>query len=117
MAHADNRVTINRPINEVFAFLADGTNNPRWRPGVLEITRTSASGGEGSTYRQVLSGPGGRRIDGDYEVTIYQPPHQLEFRVTAGPARPTGRFELSEPRTAPPRSRSRSTSPRVDSCD
>jgi uncharacterized protein YndB with AHSA1/START domain len=99
MAHADNRVTIDRPIEEVFAFLADGTNNPRWRSGVLEITRTSAIDGLGSTYRQILRGPGGRRVDGDYEVTNYQPPHQLEFRVTAGPARPTGRFALSEPST------------------
>jgi hypothetical protein len=27
---------------------------------------------------------------------VYRPPTLLEFTVTAGPARPTGRFELSE---------------------
>jgi hypothetical protein len=47
--------------------------------------------------RQILRGPGGRRINGDYQITTVQPPHRLEFQVTAGPARPTGRFDLAEP--------------------
>jgi len=34
----ENTVTIERPVEDVFAFLADGTNNPRWRPGVLDVT-------------------------------------------------------------------------------
>jgi uncharacterized protein YndB with AHSA1/START domain len=96
MAHAENTITIDRPIEDVFAYLADGTNNPRWRKGVLEIHRTSAAEGEGATFRQALSGPGGRRVAGDYRVTAYQPPHRLEFVVTAGPARPSGRFDLAE---------------------
>ena len=29
-------------------------------------------------------------------MTGYEPPHRLEFAVTAGPARPTGRFQLAE---------------------
>ena len=96
MPHAENTVTIERPIGDVFAYLADGTNNPRWRAGVLSIERTSAGEGADATYRQVLSGPGGRKIAGDYRVTAYEPPHRLEFAVTAGPARPTGRFQLAE---------------------
>jgi uncharacterized protein YndB with AHSA1/START domain len=97
MAHAQHTVTINRPIADVFAYLADGANNPHWRTGVLEIHRTSATEGPGTTYRQVLTGPGGRRISGDYRITTHTEPTLLEFAVTAGPARPTGRFELSEP--------------------
>jgi len=96
MPHAENTVTIERPIGDVFAYLADGTNNPHWRAGVLSIERTSADDGADATYRQVLSGPGGRKIAGDYRVTAYEPPHLLEFAVTAGPARPTGRFQLAE---------------------
>jgi uncharacterized protein YndB with AHSA1/START domain len=80
----------------VFDYLADGTHNAEWRSGVLEIERTSSGGGQGATYRQVLSGPGGRRIDGDYQVTVFDPPTRLEFQVTAGPARPVGVFELTE---------------------
>jgi uncharacterized protein YndB with AHSA1/START domain len=95
MPSAEHTVTIDRPAATVFAYLADGTHNPEWRPGVLEISRTSASDGPGATYRQVLSGPGGRRIDGDYQVTDYQPPQRLVFQVTAGPARPTGLFDIT----------------------
>ena len=96
MPHAEHTVTIARPQKDVFGYLAEGTHNREWRAGVLEISRTSAADGQGATYRQVLAGPGGRRIDGDYRVTAFDPPRRLEFLVTAGPARPTGVFELSE---------------------
>ena len=96
MPHAEHAVTIARPQKDVFDYLAEGTNNREWRAGVLEISRTSDAGGQGATYRQVLAGPGGRRIDGDYRVTVFDPPRRLEFQVTAGPARPSGVFELSE---------------------
>jgi uncharacterized protein YndB with AHSA1/START domain len=96
MPNAEHTVTIDRPARDVFDYLADGTHNREWRAGVLEIQRTSAADGEGATYRQVLAGPGGRRIDGDYRVTVFEPPRRLEFQVTAGPARPVGVFELTE---------------------
>src|SRR6516165_6785283 len=96
MPHAEHVVTIDRPASEVFDYLADGMHNREWRNGVLEIDRTSAAAGEGATYRQVLAGPGGRRIDGDYRVTVFSPPQRLEFLVTAGPARPVGVFELAD---------------------
>jgi len=96
MPHAEHTITVARPPQAVFDYLADGTHNRDWRTGVLEIERTSAAEGEGATYRQILAGPGGRRIDGDYRITVFDPPRRLEFQVTAGPARPTGVFELSE---------------------
>jgi uncharacterized protein YndB with AHSA1/START domain len=96
MPHAEHTVTVNRPPREIFDYLADGSHNRAWRAGVLEIERTSPADGEGATYRQVLAGPGGRRIDGDYRVTVFDPPRQLGFHVTAGPARPAGVFELTE---------------------
>jgi uncharacterized protein YndB with AHSA1/START domain len=95
MAHAQNTVTVNRPVAEVYEYLADGANDPQWREGVLEIERTSGDGGLGTTYRQVMAGPGGRKIRGDYRVTAFQPPRRFEFQVIAGPARPAGRFELA----------------------
>jgi len=96
MPHAEHTVTVARPQQDVFDYLAEGTHNLQWRAGVLEISRTSAADGQGATYRQVLAGPGGRRIDGDYRVTVFDPPRRLEFQVTAGPARPVGVFELTE---------------------
>ena len=95
MAHAQETVTVGRPVEDVFAYLADGRNNPRWRDGVVEIERVAGDGGVGTTYRQVLKGPGGRPIEGDYRVTAYQPPNLLAFEVVAGPVRPRGRFDLT----------------------
>lgn len=96
MSHAEHVVTINRPARDVFDYLADGSHNREWRAGVLEIERTTDVAGEGATYRQVLAGPAGRRIDGDYRVIAFDPPNRLEFLVIAGPARPGGVFELTE---------------------
>src|SRR2546423_13318961 len=91
MPHAENTVTIERPIGDVFAYLADGTNNPRWRAGVLSIERTSAGEGADATYPQVLSGPPGREIPRDHPVTPYAPPPRLGIALTARPAPATGR--------------------------
>jgi uncharacterized protein YndB with AHSA1/START domain len=96
MPHAENTVTIDRPIADVFAYLADGRNNAHWRPGVVEIAPSSEHEGPGATYRQVTRGPGGQRIAADYRVTLYSPPRELGFQVIAGPARPTGHFRLTE---------------------
>jgi uncharacterized membrane protein len=92
---ASRSVTINRPASEVFAFVADGENAPRWRSGVLDIQRVSGQG-VGAVYRQGVRGPAGRRIAADYEVTAYEPDRLLAFKTIAGPVRPTGEFRLQE---------------------
>jgi carbon monoxide dehydrogenase subunit G len=93
MPSASNTTTIGRPPADVFAFVADGLNASRWRPGVLDIALTSGSG-LGAVYRQGVKGPGGRRIAADYEITGYEPDRSLSFRAIAGPVRPTGDYRL-----------------------
>ena len=87
MPNASKEIVIDRPIDEVFAFLADAENDPQWRPAVLDIRRVSGEGA-GAVYEQGLKGPAGRRVAGDVEVLI-------AFRAIKGPVRPTGRYELS----------------------
>jgi hypothetical protein len=50
--------------------------------------------GAGTRYRQVVGGPGGRRIDADIEITACEPPVRLAFRTISGPLRPTGDYVL-----------------------
>src|SRR5262249_39215717 len=70
MAHAEDSVTIDRPAETVFDFLLDGMNNPKWRAGVLDIEHIAGTPeGIGARFKQGLKGPGGRRIDGDYQIT------------------------------------------------
>ena len=72
MPHAEHSVTVERPIDQVFAFLADGENDPRWRSGVLDIERVAGEG-VGAQYRQGVKGPMGRRVAADDEVTEFVP--------------------------------------------
>jgi len=94
MAHAEGSITIDRPVNTVFNFIADGTNNPLWRSSVTDIERVPGKPtGLGAVFKQGLKGPGGR-IDGDYEIVEYQPDQLIRFQVIAGPARPIGTYKF-----------------------
>jgi hypothetical protein len=93
MPEASNTVLIARPPADVFAFLADGTNGPRWRSGVLDVALQSGEG-KGAIYTQGVKGPFGRRIAADYQLTAYEPTSWLAFRAIAGPVRPEGSYEL-----------------------
>jgi uncharacterized protein YndB with AHSA1/START domain len=95
MPSAENSVVINRPRSEVFAFVADHENDPKWRPGVGDIKRASGEG-QGAIYTQGMKGPMGKRIDADFEVTAYQPDTLLAFRTLAGPVRPEGSFRFED---------------------
>jgi Polyketide cyclase / dehydrase and lipid transport len=93
MAHAEETVMIDRSAEEVFDFLADGSNNGRWRAGVIEVADQSGDGA-GAVWGQTMRGPGGRTIQGNYCVTDHDRPRRLGFEVIAGPARPLGVFTL-----------------------
>ncbi len=90
MPSASNEVVVNRPVADVYAFLADAENDARWRPGVLRITRASDT-----TYRQTVKGPGGRKISADVEITESRPNELIAFRATSGPVRPHGRYTMA----------------------
>src|SRR4029078_1097347 len=95
MPSARHEVTIRRPASEVFAFIADGLNGPKWRSGITDIALVSGSG-LGATYKQGVKGPGGRRGGADYRVTTYEPNTRLAFEAIAGPVRPRGEYLLEE---------------------
>ena len=95
MPEARHEVTIRRPASEVFAFVADGLNGPKWRSGILDIAHVSGIG-VGATYKQGVKGPGGRRVDADYQITAFEPNTRLAFKTVAGPVRPTGEYVLED---------------------
>ena len=100
MPSARGSVTINRPLGDVFAFVANGENATKFRPGVLDVQHVSGDG-VSAVYRQGVKGPGGRRIPADYEVTAFEPNRRIAFHAIAGPVRPSGeyRFEASGDQT------------------
>src|SRR5690349_11855004 len=92
---SENTVVINRPRSEVFAFVADHENDPKWRRGVLDIKRASGDG-VGAIYRQGIKGPFGRRISADFEITAYQEGSHMAFRALSGPVRPEGSYRFED---------------------
>jgi uncharacterized protein YndB with AHSA1/START domain len=88
MPSFENTVIIQRPVEDVFAFLADFQNLPKWNYAIVETTKTSPGPvGVGTTYRQTRSIP--TRSEERFEVTAFQPPHRLEIQGQIGPFRAT----------------------------
>lgn len=81
--HASTR--IDRPAPEVFAFLADMSNNPRWQKGMQSCEWTSKPPLRlGSTYDQVARFLG-KEIRSSFEVTEFEPGQRIRIRTTGGP--------------------------------
>jgi hypothetical protein len=75
----ERTVTVDRPQDEVFAYLADFTTTTEWDPGTVETTRESGDGGVGTTYRNVSKFLG-RTTELTYVVTDHQSPGLLRLR-------------------------------------
>jgi uncharacterized protein YndB with AHSA1/START domain len=84
MGTFENTVTIRRSVEDVFSFLADLENVPKWNYAIVETRKVSAGPvGVGTIYQQVRSVPS--RSEEHLEVTAYDPPQQLEVRGQLGP--------------------------------
>jgi uncharacterized protein YndB with AHSA1/START domain len=94
MPSAQRSIVIKRPVPEVWSFVADGTTALRWRSAVTDIAHVSGHG-VGEVWKQGVKGPGGRRIDADYQITELEPNRLLAFKAIAGPVRPTGEYRLA----------------------
>jgi len=96
MASASNSVEINRPVADVYAVVADGLNNPKWRSAVVDIQLASGTAGQvGAIYKQSIKGPFGSKVAGDYRIVEAVPNSRIKFEVITGPARPVGLFEIT----------------------
>ena len=88
-----NTVTIARPVGEVFAFLADLRNIPRWNYATAGTVPTSPGpAGAGATYRQTRTIP--RRSEDSLQITVFQPPTRLAVQGQLGPFRAMASYLL-----------------------
>jgi uncharacterized protein YndB with AHSA1/START domain len=95
LPYSEAMITIAKPIDEVFEFLADGVNAPRWMSWVMQSTPVGYVGGVGATYslRTVSSLLGRHRVV--YRTVHYHRPAALGVEATSLPGRPTARFRLT----------------------
>jgi uncharacterized membrane protein len=88
-------VEIERPIDEVFAFVADARNDPRWCPKVRSVT--GGEPGQGSTYVVVHKPvPLKRERRMEMRCTRFEPPRLIEWREDDGTDVFEVVYELSE---------------------
>ena len=84
MTRVEVTVTIERPLAEVFAFIANFENNALWQSGVEKAWLTSDLPlAVGATYTQV-SRFLGRDIEFHFEVTRFEPDKAVELETTSG---------------------------------
>ncbi len=89
-------MTINRPSDQVFSYISNFENNPKWQAGMQEAHFTSEGPLQvGSTYAQVAKFLG-RRIESNFEVIAYEP-HQMVKAMSTG-----GSFPITFTRTVKP---------------
>ena len=85
MIRIEHSIVINRPIEEVFAFLANPENAPKWDPTIIETKITSEGpigvGTKGLNVGQIL----GRRNEFTFEYDVYEPPRKVSGHTTSGP--------------------------------
>lgn len=90
-------VVIDRPIEEVFAFLADGENDPKFSPRVLEIAKTTdGPPGVGTVYASTVK-DAGMKTKREFRLTEFEPHTRIRWAevsknvVTA----PEGGYDLT----------------------
>ena len=88
-------VHIERPIEEVFAYLSSPLYFPRWNSAVQTVRKTSAGeNGVASTYSMERELPAGRAVN-QLEVVACERPREFAIRTTAGPTPFLYRYRFS----------------------
>jgi carbon monoxide dehydrogenase subunit G len=73
-------VTIDRPIEEVFAFLADGANDPKFSPRVQKIEKvTDGPVGAGTIYKSTVK-DAGMTTQREFELTEFVAPTKIRWQ-------------------------------------
>jgi uncharacterized protein YndB with AHSA1/START domain len=85
-------VLIERPIEEVFAFLHDPANDPVWQTSLVE-SKLSGPMGLGATLTEVRRFLG-RQAELTFEITEYEPPTRSSMRAISGPVPMTAGYIL-----------------------
>ncbi|HNE03748.1 MAG TPA: SRPBCC family protein [Anaerolineales bacterium] len=85
MINIDLGVLIDRPVKDVFAFVSNPNNMTKWNSAVINLEPlTPGTVGVGAKFKTTGEAMG-RRIEGEMQITAYEPDTKCGFQVTAGP--------------------------------
>jgi uncharacterized protein YndB with AHSA1/START domain len=76
---------IDRPIEDVFAFVGDQTNTPEWQSGLVEVRRTTEGPLGVGTRHTLVRKFMGPRMEATNEYMAYEPNKVITFKVNSGP--------------------------------
>ena len=84
MIKVEKSIVIDRSQEDVFEYVSDHTNAPRWQRGLFEVRRaTEGTIGVGTRHTLVRMFMG-RRMEASNEFTQYEPNRLVSFNVTSG---------------------------------
>ena len=90
----EHRIDINRPAEEVFAYLDQVDRHNEWQGQLVSTTiETHGPTRVGTRVVERRKVPGGAR-DFPYEITEHDPPRKASFRGTVGLIRPVGTYTV-----------------------
>jgi uncharacterized membrane protein len=85
MIHLEFGVLIDRPVADVFAFLSNLNNLPRWQAMIQEVTPANDKPlGIGAAYK-VKGEMMGRSIEGTLEIVEFEPGVRFAYKANMGP--------------------------------
>ncbi|MFJ4784302.1 SRPBCC family protein [Streptomyces sp. NPDC088794] len=74
---------INRSIEDVFAFLAEGTNDPKFSPRVQSITKTPEGPTAVGTVFTSTVKDAGMKTGRTFRITEFEAPHRIRWAETS----------------------------------
>ena len=84
MGRVSGSIVVDRPIEQVFAFLADGENDKKFSPRILEMSRTpDGPVGVGTVWVSTARDLG-RTARHEIEITEFEPPTRIRWTERSG---------------------------------
>jgi uncharacterized protein YndB with AHSA1/START domain len=88
---------VNRPVAEVFAFVAEMENEPQWHTDILVAERTTDGAvGQGTRYRVQFKPQPMSPTEGAVEIVDFQPDRRIVSRSDMGSMKPTMTHEFEK---------------------
>ena len=85
MINLDFGTLVDRPIKDVFAFVANPNNMSKWNSAVVSLEQiTPGEVGVGTKFKSTGEMMG-RRIEGEMQIVSYEPDTKCGFQMNAGP--------------------------------
>ena len=89
-------ITISRPVNVVFDYLAQPESAMEWQGSVIESTNLSEGPPSMNTKTKVVQTLIGHEVTFVFRTTAYEPNSTLAFTTESGPADITGKVECKQ---------------------